>query len=305
MGMTITNFSQLIEEARKFGPKKVSIAAAEDGELLLALAEAKRTGLADPILFGDERVIRELAVRYRADISNLEIVNEPNHKLAVQGAVAAVKERGVSLIMNGKAQPGHLVRAALEPENQLRTGRLFTDVSVFEIPGFDRLILISDIGVVVSPTLEQKVAIVQNAIDVARALGVVEPKVAVLSATEMVNAKIPVSMDASNLSKMAQRGQIKGGLVDGPLSLDNSISPESARIKGIKSDVAGHADILIAPDVEAGNILAKAITYFAGGKMAGVVVGGRCPIVMPSRSDIASTKLASLALGVFLSGARP
>jgi phosphate butyryltransferase len=164
----------------------------------------------------------------------------------------------------------------------------------------DRLILISDVGVVVSPTLEEKVSIVQNAIDVALALGIELPKVAVLAATEMVNPKIPVSMDASNLSKMAQRGQIKGGLVDGPLALDNAISPHAAEIKGIKSDVAGRADVLIAPDIDAGNILAKAITYFAKGRMAGVVVGSRSPLIMPSRADPPETKLMSIALGVFL-----
>jgi phosphate butyryltransferase len=302
--MTITTFAQLIEEARKVGPKRVSIAAAEEIELIRALVEANRIGLADSVLYGDEGQIRDLGNRHDLDLTGLEIVDERNQKLAVQRAVSAVKDGKADLIMNGRVQPGHLVRAALEPGNQLRVGRLFTNVSVFEIPGFDRLILVSDIGVVVSPTLEQKVAIVQNAIDVARALGVALPRVAILSATEMVNPKIPVSMDASNLSKMAQRGQIKGGLVDGPLALDNAISLESAKIKGIASDVAGRADILISPDVEAGNILAKAITYFAGGHMAGVVVGGRCPIVMPSRADTASTKLASLALGVYLSAAR-
>ena len=151
-----------------------------------------------------------------------------------------------------------------------------------------------------TPTLEEKMGIVQNAIDVARALGVELPKVAILSATEMVNPKIPVSMDAANLAKMAQRGQIKGGIVDGPLALDNAISAEAARIKGIKSEVAGQADILIAPDVEAGNILAKALSYFAGGKMASVVVGGMHPVVVPSRSDPPEAKLASLALGVYL-----
>jgi phosphate acetyltransferase len=156
--------------------------------------------------------------------------------------------------------------------------------------------------VVATPTLEDKVGIVQNAIDVALALGIANPKVAILSATEMVNPKIPVSMDAANLAKMAQRGQIRGGVVDGPLSLDNAISPESARIKGIESEVAGHADILITPDAEAGNLLAKAITYFAGGKMASVIVGGQCPLVLASRSDAPEARLASLALGIYLCG---
>ncbi len=162
------------------------------------------------------------------------------------------------------------------------------------------MVFISDAGVTVAPDLEQKVTIVQNAINVAQALEISMPRVAVLAATETVNPKIPTTLDAANLSKMADRGQIQGGLVDGPLALDNAISPESARIKGIRSEVAGYADILIAPDIEAGNVLAKAITYFAQGKMAGVVVGARCPLILPSRSDTREAKLISLALGVML-----
>jgi len=179
-------------------------------------------------------------------------------------------------------------------------GRLLTHVGIFEIPGFDRLIFISDAGVVVAPTMEQKIEIVQNAIYVAQRLGVEQPRVAILAATEMVNPKIPTTLDAANLSKMADRGQIKGGLIDGPLALDNAISLESAQIKGIKSEVAGRADILIPPDVEAANVLAKAITYFAKGNMAGVVVGGKSPIIVASRSDPHQTKLVSMALGVLL-----
>jgi phosphate butyryltransferase len=173
-------------------------------------------------------------------------------------------------------------------------------VGIFEIPGFDRLIFISDAGVVVAPSMEQKIEIVQNAIYVAQRLGVEQPKVAILAATEMVNPKIPTTLDAANLSKMADRGQIKGGLIDGPLALDNAISLESAQIKGIKSEVAGRADILIPPDVEAANVLVKAIAYFAKGNMAGVVVGGKSPIIMASRSDPHETKLVSMALGVLL-----
>jgi phosphate butyryltransferase len=174
-------------------------------------------------------------------------------------------------------------------------------VSVFEIPDFDRLIFLSDVAIVVSPTLAQKVAIVQNAIDTALELGVEEPKVAILATTEMVNPEMPANMDAANLSKMAERGQIRGGVVDGPLALDNAISLKAAEMKGIKSGVAGQADILITPDVESGNILAKALSYFAQSHMAGVVVGAKCPIVMPSRSDPPEQKLMSLALGVYLS----
>lgn len=298
--MQIRTFAQLLEAAIARGPARVAVAAADEANTLAAVAKARDLGLAAAILFGDEAAIRQAAETARVDITELTLVHVPNHKESVRAAVSAIKDGLADMVMNGRALPGHLVRVALEPEMALRTGRLFTDVSIFEIPGADRLILISDIGVVVSPTLEQKIAIVQNAIDVAHALGIGEPKVAILAATEMVNPKIPVSMDASNLSKMAQRGQIRGGIVDGPLALDNAISPHAAKVKGIQSEVAGHADILIVPDVDAGNILAKAITYFAKGKMAGVVVGSRSPLIMPSRADPPETKLMSVALGVYL-----
>ncbi|MGD8399213.1 MAG: phosphate acyltransferase, partial [Anaerolineae bacterium] len=190
--------------------------------------------------------------------------------------------------------------AALDANKGLRIGKLISDVSIFEIPDFNRLILVSDVAIVVSPTLAQKVAIVQNAIDTAIELGIERPKVAILAATEMVNPEMPANMDAANLSKMSERGQIRGGFVDGPLAMDNAISVKAAEMKGIKSEVAGQADILITPNVESGNILAKAISYFARGHMAGVVVGAKCPIVMPSRSDPPEQKMLSLALGVYL-----
>jgi phosphate butyryltransferase len=203
--------------------------------------------------------------------------------------------------MNGRALPVELMTAALDRERGLRIGKLMSEVTAFEIPDVDRLIFISDVFLVVAPTLSQKVSIVQNAIDTAMELGVKEPKVAILASTEMVNPEMGANMDAANLAKMSERGQIRGGLVDGPLALDNAISLKAAQMKDIRSRVAGYADILITPDVESGNILAKALAYFAGGQMAGVVVGAKCPIVMPSRSDPPEQKLVSLALGVFLS----
>jgi phosphate butyryltransferase len=230
----------------------------------------------------------------------MEIIHHPRPEEAAWQVMKLVSDGQADIAMKGRVETSDFLRAALSKDLGLRTGRLFTHVAVFEIPGFDRLIFISDAGVVVAPDLEQKVSIVQNAIYVAHAMGVSLPRVAVLAATEVVNPKIPTTLDAANLSKMADRGQIKGGLVDGPLALDNAISPESARIKGIKSEVAGYADILIAPDIEAGNVLAKAITYFAQGKMAGVVVGARCPLILPSRSDTREAKLVALALGVML-----
>ncbi len=298
--MPIRTFAELLEEARGKGRKWVAVAAGHQSEVMLAGLDAEVAGLAEVILVGDSDKIRRIAADEGFDISRMEVLHVPEPREAAWQVMKLVSEGKADIAMKGKVETSDFLRAALSKELGLRVGRLFTHVAAFEIPGFDRLIFISDAGVVVAPTLEQKVQIVQNAIDVAHAMGISLPRVAILAATEVVNPKIPSTLDAANLSKMADRGQIQGGLVDGPLALDNAISPESARIKGIKSEVAGYADILIAPDIEAGNVLAKAITYFAQGKMAGVVVGARCPLILPSRSDTREAKLVSLALGVML-----
>lgn len=298
--MPIRTFAELLEEARGKGRKWVAVAAGHQSEVMLAGLDAEVAGLAEVILVGDSDKIRRIAADEGFDISRMEVLHVPEPREAAWQVMKLVSEGKADIAMKGKVETSDFLRAALSKELGLRVGRLFTHVAAFEIPGFDRLIFISDAGVVVAPTLEQKVQIVQNAIDVAHAMGISLPRVAILAATEVVNPKIPSTLDAANLSKMADRGQIQGGLVDGPLALDNAISPESARIKGIKSEVAGYADILIAPDIEAGNVLAKAVTYFAQGKMAGVVVGARCPLILPSRSDTREAKLVSLALGVML-----
>jgi phosphate butyryltransferase len=301
--MAITTFAELMEEARKVGPRTVAIAAAQEKEILLAAQDAEMQELAECILVGDRAAITAIAQEDSpalADIRRMMIIHEPKPKQAARKVMELVRLGHAQMAMKGKIETGDFLRAALDKEMGLRVGRLLTHVGIFEIPGFDRLIFISDAGVVVAPTMEQKIEIVQNAIYVAQRLGVEQPRVAILAATEMVNPKIPTTLDAANLSKMADRGQIKGGLIDGPLALDNAISLESAQIKGIQSDVAGRADILIPPDVEAANVLAKAITYFAKGNMAGVVVGGKSPIIVASRSDPHETKLVSMALGVLL-----
>jgi phosphate butyryltransferase len=296
----IRTFAELLEAARAKGPKTVAVAAGHQSEVMLAGLDAEMAGLAEVILVGDRDKIEQIAAQEAFDISRMELIHAPRSNDAAWQVMKLVNDGTAEIAMKGKVETSDFLRAALSKDLSLRTGRLFTHVAAFEIPEFDRLIFISDAGVVVAPDLEQKVQIVQNAIDVAHGLGILLPRVAVLAATEVVNPKIPTTLDAANLSKMADRGQIKGGLVDGPLALDNAISPESARIKQIKSEVAGYADILIAPDIEAGNVLAKAITYFAQGKMAGVVVGARCPLILPSRSDTREAKLVSLALGIML-----
>lgn len=299
--MQIRNFDELMEEARKRGPKTVAIAAAHEREVLRAAADAEKLGLAECVLVGDRPTIERIAAEEGIDLQRMMIIHEPDPKACAAKVMQLVSQGHAQIAMKGKVETGDFLRAALNKEYGLRRGNLLTHVGAFEIPGLDRLIFVSDAGVVVAPDMEQKVEIVRNAIEVARALGVEQPKVAILAATEMVNPKIPATLDAANLAKMADRGQITGGLVDGPLALDNAISPESVAVKGIQSQVAGHADILIPPDIEAGNVLAKAITYFANGKMAGVVVGARSPMIVASRSDAHETKLVSMALGVLLS----
>ena len=296
----IRNFAQLVERTLQRGPKRVAIVGAGQSETLHAVRMARSLGLAHCFLIDDPTRLASVAQEEEVSLEGMDIVEESNMVKAAYKAVAMVHADEADLVMNGRALPVELMKAALDREKGLRIGKVISDVSIFEIPDFDRLIFVSDVAIVVSPNLAQKVAIVQNAIDTARELGIEEPKVAILAATEMVNPEMPANMDAANLSKMAERGQIRGGLVDGPLAIDNAISGKAAEMKGIKSKVAGKADILITPDVESGNILAKAIAYFARGHMAGVVVGAKCPIVMPSRSDPPEQKMLSLALGVYL-----
>jgi phosphate butyryltransferase len=294
------NFAQLLEAAMERAPKRVAIVGAGQRQTLHAARLARGLGLAHCILIDSPARLEAVADEEGIDLTGMEIIDERDMVRAAYRSVEMVHAEEVDLVMNGRALPVELMKAALDREKGLRLGKVITDVSVFEIPDFDRLIFVSDVAIVVSPTLAQKVAIVQNAIDTAIELGVEQPRVAILAATEMVNPEMPANMDAANLSKMAERGQIHGGIVDGPLALDNAISLKAAEMKNIKSQVAGHADILITPDVESGNILAKALAYFAKGHMAGVVVGAKCPIVMPSRSDPPQQKMLSLALGICL-----
>jgi len=297
---TIRNFAQLLEAAMERAPKRVAIVGAGQRQTLQCIRMAHNMGLAKCLIIDDPERVQRVAAEEGVDVQGMDIIPEGDMGEAAYKAVAMIHAEEADLVMNGRALPVELLRAALDKAKGLRIGKLVSDVSVFEIPDFDRLIFVSDVAIVVSPTLAQKAAIVQNAIDTAIELGVPRPRVAVLAATEMVNPEMPANMDAANLSKMAERGQIRGGFVDGPLAMDNAISLKAARMKGIESKVAGQADILITPDVESGNILAKAISYFARGHMAAVIVGAKCPIVMPSRSDPPEQKLISLALGVYL-----
>jgi phosphate butyryltransferase len=298
--VAITSFEQLLAAARARGPITVAVAAADDPDILEAAQAAEQARIADCLLVGDASRIREIAAERDVDISRMMIVDEGHDVAAARKAMELVRLGHAQVAMKGKIETGAFLKAALDRETGLRTGELLTHVAVIELPGYDRLLFVSDGGVVVAPTLEQKVHIVRNAVAVAQALGVEVPKVAILAASEMVNPEIKATLDAANLAKMADRRQILGAIVDGPLALDNAISSESADTKHITSPVAGRADILIAPDVEAANLLAKAMIYFAKGTMCGVVVGASAPLVVASRSAPSETKLASIALGVLL-----
>jgi phosphate butyryltransferase len=299
--MPIRTFEQLKYEAVWAGPKRVAIAAAANAETLAAARQAQTLGLAQCILIDAGDKIMRLSRAHDIDTADMTVIDVDSHELAAKMAMHMAHAGDADVVMKGSLESALFLRAALDRENGLRTGKLLTHVGIFEVPGFGRLLLITDAGVIVAPDIYQKMEIVQNGIDVARKLGIETPKVAILAAAELVDPKIPSTVDAANLSKMAERGQIRGGIVDGPLALDNAISKDSAEVKGIRSEVAGEADVLVVPDIEAGNLLAKAIMYFAHSEMAGVVVGGCAPMVLTSRSDSLQTKLVSIALGILLS----
>jgi phosphate butyryltransferase len=300
----IANFQQLIaaarENTRRDGPHTIAIAGADQRESVLAAAHACHDGMARCILVGDERRIRALAEEEQVDLGDIKIVHEADGTRAAHVAALTVCRGEADLLMKGRIGTAEFMRGALDKDAGLRTGRLLSHVAVFEMPDLERLILLSDAGVVVAPTLEQKVDIIQNAVDVAHALGIAQPRVALLAATEVVNAKIRATVEAAILSKMADRHQITGCVVDGPLAVDSAMSIEAARMKGLESPVAGHADVLVVPDIEAGNMLGKAMNYFGGGVLAGVVVGARCPLVVVSRSDPEWSKEVSMALAMLV-----
>jgi len=298
----ITNFTTMIEAARQKGPKRVAVAAAHDLEVLRSIEEARRAGIATTgYLVGNAPVIEEMALKEGLSLRGFEVIHEPETSRAARQVVLLARNGEADIVVKGQLKTAELLSTALNREIGLRDRKLMTHVGIFEIPGMDRLIYISDSGVVPYPDVYQKLEIIRNAVEIAHRFGLREPKVAILAATEAVHPKIPASIDALALAKMAEQGWVEGAVVDGPMALDTAISEHSARVKGIKSPVAGRADILIVPNVEAGNIMAKGIQYFAHARMAGHVVGAKVPIIINSRADTAETRFLSLAMAVYLS----
>src|SRR5213078_5236016 len=257
-----------------------------------------------PILVGPRDKIAQIAKAEGIDLNGLEIIDAPHGHAAAEKAVALVREGRAEVLMKGSLHTDELLSAVVSRDKGLRTGRRISHAFLMDVPTYHKVLIITDAAINIAPALEDKVDICQNAIDLARTFGVERPKVAILAAVETVNSKMPATLDAAALCKMAERGQIKGGLLDGPLAFDNAISREAARMKGITSEVAGDPDILLAPDLEAGNMMAKQLSFLANADSAGLVLGARVPIILTSRADSVRSRIASCAVAMLAAHVR-
>jgi phosphotransacetylase len=287
-----------VAAAREHGPVATAVIHPCDRLSLSGALEARDAGLIRPVLVGPAWRIRAQAEAAGLSLDGLEIVDAAHSHAAAAAAVALACEGGVEALMKGALHTDEVLGAVVERAGGLRTERRVTHVFALDVPHYAKPLFITDAAINIEPGLEVKRDIIQNAIDLAHALGIAQPKVAVLSAVETVTSAIRSTVDAAALSKMAERGQISGGLVDGPLAFDNAVSPEAARMKGIVSAVAGEADILVAPDMVSGNMIAKQLVYLAGAQSAGLALGARVPVILTSRSDDAAARVASAALAV-------
>jgi phosphate butyryltransferase len=301
----ITSFGEMIASARQIGPAQIGVVAAHDPEVLKAVARAQQEGMVEATLVGDWPAIEAYATQVGVDLNGLTVVHQPDPGRAARQVVDLVREGRADVVVKGQIKTAELLGAVLNRHVGIRGPGLLTHVGIFELPGMDRLIYLSDSGVVVYPDVYQKLEIINNVVAVARLFGVTEPKVAILAASDTVHPKIPASIDALALSKMAEQGWVEGAVVDGPLGLELAISPQAAQLEESDSPIAGLADVLIVPNVEAGNIVAKGLLYFAQARMAGLVVGARVPIIISSRADSAETRYLSLAMAVLLTERRP
>jgi phosphate acetyltransferase len=297
-------FEPLLAAASLLAPLPMAVVHPCSEASLRAAVEAGERGLIVPILVAPAARLQALARAAGLALSGLRIVDVPHSHAAAETAVALVRAGEAAALMKGSLHTDELLGAVVDRASGLRTERRLSHVFLMDVPTYPKLLMVTDSAINIVPTLEEKRDICQNAIDLARAIGVARPKVAILCATETVNPRMPSTTDAASLCKMADRGQITGGVLDGPLAMDNAISAEAARVKGIRSEVAGDPDILLVPDLEAGNILAKQLTFMAGAQAAGLVVGARVPIVLTSRADGVRARLASCAVAALMAQAR-
>jgi len=293
----VKTLEQILELASKNKKKTLSVAVAQDKEVLTAVIKAVELKIVDAVLVGNETEIREIAEDNNLDINSVKIIDEKDKLIAAAKAVELVSNGSANYIMKGMIGTADLLRAVLNKDAGLRGDGLLSHVMIYGVKNYSKLLLLTDGGMVPYPDLSEKVGILKNAVKIAHALNIKNPKVAPICAVEVVNPAMTATVDAAALTVMNKRGQLEGCIVDGPLGLDNAISKIAAEHKGIVSSVAGDADILLVPNIESGNFLGKALTYFADAQSAGIIVGAKCPIVLVSRADSAKSKLYSIALG--------
>ena len=297
-------YEKILERCQDLEPVPTAVAYPCDETSLAGAIDAGAQGLITPILVGPAATIRELARAKGIDLGDAAIEDVPDSHRAAARAVALVREAKAELVMKGSLHSDEILAAVIAKETGLRAGRRLSHAFLMDVPTYHKVLIVTDGAINIAPTLEDKVDIVQNAIDLARSFGVERPKVAILAAVESVNSKMPATLDAAALCKMADRGQIKGGVLDGPLAFDNAISREAADIKKIKSEVAGDPDILVAPDLEAGNMLAKQLSFLANADSAGLVLGAKVPVILTSRADSLRARIASCAVAVLVAHSR-
>ena len=297
-------YERLLAVAKGLAPLPTAVVHPCDESSLTGAVNASEMGLIAPILVGPAARIKAVADKHKLDIASFQIVDTPHSHASAEAGVRLAREGQVECLMKGSLHTDELMGAVVAREGGLRTARRISHCFVMDVPTYPEALIVSDAAVNIAPTLEEKVDIVQNAIDLAAALGAREVRVAILSAMETVNPKVPSTIEAAALCKMADRGQITGAILDGPLALDNAINLQAAEIKHIKSPVAGRANVLIVPDLEAGNMLAKSLSFLADADAAGIVLGARVPIILTSRADSVTTRLASCAVAALVARAR-
>jgi len=297
-------YERLLERCKSLAAVPTAVAHPCERSALEGAVNAAQAGLITPALVGPRKEIEDTAKSAGIDLSNLEIIDAANSLESARQAVALVREGRAEVLMKGSLHTDELMSAVVSRDGGLRTGRRISHVFIMDVPTYHKVLIVTDAAINIAPALEDKVDIVQNAIDLAISLGLEKPKVAILCAVETVNSKMPATLDAAALCKMAERGQIKHGILDGPLAFDNAISKDAAQTKGIKSTVAGDPDILLAPDLEAGNILAKNLSFLASADSAGMVLGARVPVILTSRADSVRSRIASCGVATLVAHAR-
>jgi phosphate acetyltransferase len=297
-------YERLLATCRGLEPVRTAVAHPCEETALAGAIEAADRGLITPILVGPSAKIREVAAKHQVDLDRVQIVDAPHSHAAAAKAVSLVREGQAEILMKGSLHTDELLSAVVARETGLRTERRISHAFIMDVPTYHKVLIVTDAAINIAPTFEDKADICQNAIDLARSLNVERPKVAILAAVETINSRMPATIDAAALCKMSERGQITGGVLDGPLAFDNAISAEAAAIKGIRSEVAGDPDILLVPDLEAGNILVKQLSFLANADSAGIVLGARVPIVLTSRADPIRARIASCAVAMLVAHRR-